>query len=156
MVLAELLALGVKLEDAALLPARGVVEREADGLLELVKDRGHARDLLVPAIVDELRQAAAAGRLAVLKEAGERAGQAGPQLGEVLGDLVGRELSGRDGEQRAQVFLGGADQLAALDGAAREDDLLVQPGALRAGHDHADVAERRPGRAACRWGRCGR
>ena len=35
----------------------------------------------------------------------------------------------------------GADQLARLDGAAREDDLLVQPGALRAGHDHADVAD---------------
>jgi hypothetical protein len=77
-VLAELLALGVKLEDAALLPARGVVKHQADGLLELVKDRGHARDLLVPAIVDELYQATAAGGLTMLEEAGECAGQGGP------------------------------------------------------------------------------
>ena len=49
--------------------------------------------------------------------------------------------SSADGQQCAQVFFLGADQLAALYGAAREDDLLVQPGAFRAGHDYADVAD---------------
>src|SRR6267142_406682 len=80
-VLAELLALVLDLEDGALLPARGVVEGLFDGALKLVEDGVHARHLLEAAGLERVHEGAAAPRGPVPQEVGEGALDDRPTVG---------------------------------------------------------------------------
>lgn len=130
----------VGLEEAGL-PVAVVVEGGGDGTAQLVEDGGHGGDVLLTAglKVGGVPVGAPPGPV------GENARdlrlqlQPLPDLGEPVEHLPGRRLVGGRGEPALQTFGVHPGQAALVEGAAAEDDLLVQPGALVPGDDDAHV-----------------
>ena len=128
------------LEQAGLLPERGVVQCGADRVLQLVQDGVDRRHLLGAPVFDQGREARrrALARLASIPASGWLS--PGHSSVSRSRTCTGGSFSEAAASQDVQVFLGRADEPPGLDGAARHNDLLVQAGTFGAGDHDPDVS----------------